>query len=402
MTFGKKARRAGWLLIIAVFAFGLASAVHPAPAAAYGLLSTRSIEMSSSEANTKPGGVNVIYNVNFTLATSGQTFGAIVIHFCSNDPIIGDGCTAPAGLLTNYSTLSLNGWTASGITTAPTIDTTNSNNNTVILKEATAATVTGTPTISFSLGNGSSNGFTNPTAVNQTFFARITVYSTTAPTWSSTGDAAGGTNATTEKTATDAGGVALSTAQELDVTAKVQEQLTFCVYTGTNCAGGGGTINMGDANGVLAATNTTYLDSTPKFDLASNALNGVVVRLKGDTLKSGSFSISPDGATCTADSTTTTVSQFGVRVVTYGTGQYNGSATSSTGPTGGTDDFGCLAGNHKFDPTATNTTYGENFVRTFGATDNSTTNFELAAKASSTTPAGVYTTTLQLIATGTY
>jgi hypothetical protein len=155
------------------------------------------------------------------------------------------------------------------------------------------------------------------------------------------------------------------------------------------------------------ATNANYLDSTPKFDLASNALGGVIVRLKGDTLTSGSFTISPFGAgagpgyACVADSTSTSVEQFGVRVVTYGAGQYNGSATTPAS-TGGQDDFSCLAGNHKFDPTLTNTTYGENFVRTLGATDLSSTNFELAAKAASTTEAGVYKSTLQFIATATY
>lgn len=416
MTFNSKARRAGWLLVIAAFAFGIVSAIRPAPTQAYGLISTRSIEMSSSDASGASGsglGTNVIYKVGFSLATAGQTVGAVVIHFCSNDPIIGDACTVPTGFNTNFSTLSVNNWAVTNSSTtvsAMTIDATNSNQNTVILTRTPGA-VNGNATFSFELGNGSSNGFTNPSTTNSTFFARITVYSTNTPTWAAPSgspltDAAGGTDATTEKTATDAGGVAMSTANVLNVTAKVQEQLTFCVHTGNLCADGGNSVLLGDSNNVLAATNQVYTDQTPKFDVASNALGGVIVRLKGDTLTSGSFTITPDGPNCTADSTATTDEQFGVRIVSYGTGMYNGDATTAGAgggtPSGGVNDFGCTAGNHKFDPTTTNTTYGQNFVRTLGATDLSTTNFEIAAKASSTTEAGVYTTKLMLIATATY
>jgi hypothetical protein len=180
------------------------------------------------------------------------------------------------------------------------------------------------------------------------------------------------------------------------VTAKVQETLRFCVWIITNCAAGGTAIALGDPNGVLTDTTTTYTN-TANFDLASNALGGVMVRLKGDTLTSGAFTISPHGTNagaCVADSVATNVEQFGVRVVTYGAGQGDPLAVA--------DQFDCLAGNHKFDPTFTNTTYGQEFVRTTGATDISTTNFELAAKAAGTTEAGIYTTTLQLIATATY
>lgn len=408
MSFRTKTRRAGWLLVVAAFAFGLISVVKPQPAGAYGLISTRYVKMSSS-AN---GATNTIYSVGFTTATPTQSVAAIAIHFCSNNPIIGDTCMTLSngtsgtawGFNTNYSTLSVQNWNAGGVGQF-TIDTTRSNANTVVLTKAPSATLNATQAFSFDLGNGSTNGITNPTTTNTTFFARITVFaSATGVDFSTDANAQ-----TTEKSnnVTDAGGAALSTAAVLNVTAKVQEALTFCLYTGANCAAGGFDIKLGDSNNVLAATNQVYLDSTPKFDLASNALGGVIVRMKGDTLTSGAFTISPFGAgagptyPCVADSTATSSEQFGVRVVTYGAGQYNGSATTTTS-TGGQDDFSCLAGNHKFDPTFTNTTYGQNFVRTLGATDVSSTNFELAAKAANTTEAGVYTTKLTFIATATY
>lgn len=382
MTFKSKARRAGWLLVVAAFAFGILSAVRPTPVGAYGLLSSRYIRMSSSEV----GATNTIYSVGFTTVTAGQTVGSVLIRFCSNNPIIGDACTAPTGFNTNDGTLSINNITGNitGLSVASASDA-----NNLLLVRTPGAVANGA--VTFDLGNGTTNGITNPTTpTNTTFFARIMLFS-------------GNTNAlpaditTDDNNASDAGGVALSTANVLNVTAKVQETLTFCVFTGVNCAAGGTEVGLGDSNNVLISTSTVYLNSNPKFDLASNALGGVIVRLKGDTLTSGSFTISAIGdnsGACVADSTATSSEQFGVRVVTYGTGQ--------VAPAAAADDFGCLAGNHKFNTTFTNTTYGQPFVRTTGATDVSTTNFELAAKAASTTEAGVYTSKLQLIATATY
>jgi hypothetical protein len=399
MTFRSKARRAGWLLVIAAFAFGIVSAIRPSPTSAYGLISTRSIQMSSSEASGaggSGGGNNVIYKVSFTTANTSQNIGAIVIKFCDNNPIIGDTCSVIPGFNTNYSTLAFNPTAPAFFTTGWSINNTLSNvanNNVVAITKASTQNSVSPTTFTFELGNGTTNGFTNPNTANHTFFARILIYNTTNPTISQA----------SENTATDAGGIAMSTANVLNVVAKVQEQLTFCVYTGANCAAGGVDYPLGDSNQVLAATNQEYLNANGKFDIASNALNGVIVRLKGDTLTSGTFTITPNGNSCTPDVTTTSTEQFGIRVVSYGSGQFFGDATAgSTTPTGSANDFSCLANNHKFDPTFTNTTYGQPFVRTVGATDISTTNFELAAKAASTTEAGVYTTKLQMIATATY
>lgn len=417
MTFRSKARRAGWLLVIAAFAFGIVSVVRPATTNAYGLISSRSIKMSSS-AN---GATNVIYSVSFTTATNNATLGAIAIQFCENNPIIGDTCNtgsaAPGGpfLNTNISTLTLNNWaTTNGTSIAASgvaLSTSASTSNTVIITRTTPGAVAQGTTISFDLGNGTSNGFTNPQTTNVTFFARITLYNTnTVGSGQAVDFSTDAAAQTTEKSAalTDAGGDALSTAAVLNVTAKVQEALTFCLYTGANCAAGGSAVKLGDSNNVLAATNVYYTDATPKFDLASNALGGVIVRMKGPTLTSGSFTITAQGDLgaagspaygCVPDSTSTSVEQFGVRVVSFGTGQ---AAPAPTVAGSQDNNFGCLAGNHKFNDTLTNTTYGQPFVATTGATDVSTTNFELGAKAANTTEAGVYQTNLIFVATATY
>jgi hypothetical protein len=384
MTFRSKVRRTGYFLVVAVFALAIYSAVRPEPALAYGLLSSRSIRMSSS-AN---GATNTAYAVGFTTVTNNQSIGSVVIKFCANNPIIGDACTTPTGFNANAATLTLN--TLTGPITGLTIDTAQSTagsiTNTLVLTRTQAPVANGA--VSFVLGNGTSNGITNPGNSNVTFYARILVFASTAPSLLPAN----------ENTASDAGGVALSTANVLNVTAKVQETLIFCVYTGANCAAGGNAVALGDTNGVLSDTAVTYT-SNANFDLASNALGGVAVKLKGDTLTSGAFTITPHGEgvgpgyACIADSTATSIEQFGIRVSTLGAGQAN--------PTG-QDFHGCLAGNHKFNPTNTNTVYGQNIVTTPGATDRSTSVLELAAKAAGTTEAGIYTTTLQLIATATY
>jgi len=373
MTLRSIAKRTSYLLVIAAFALAIVSAVRPEPVSAYGLLGSRSIKMSSS-AN---GATNTAYAVGFTTVTAGQTVGSVVIKFCANNPIMGDACTAPTGFNTNDATLSLNSQT--GNITGLTIDAVASTVNVLVLTRTAGAVANGP--VTFVLGNGTNNGLTNPTNSNVTFYARIMIFASSTPDV---------TTPSAENTATDAGGTAMSTANVLNVTAKVQETLVFCVYTGINCAAGGSAVALGDSNGVLSDTTVTYT-SNANFDLASNALGGVNVRLKGGTLTSGAFTIDPySGAACSADSVLTSVERFGIRVSTAGAGQ------TASAP------YNCLAGNHGFDVASTNTTYGNPMVTTAGATDKSTSNLELAAKAAGTTEAGIYTSTLQLIATATY
>lgn len=363
--------RLQYILGTGVLFFAMITGLHPGEAFAYNMLTSRSITMSSSG----NGATNVAYKVNFTTVTDNQTIGSVVVEFCSNSPIIGDSCSVVSGFDTNYGSLSLNNVT--GNISGLSIDTTHSSSNKVVLTRSAASVANGA--VSFELGNGSTNGITNPPTDNTTFYAKIFTLTNTTGALTPSEPAA----------ATDAGGVALSTASLLNVTAKVQETLTFCVYTAIDCSTGGSAVALGDSNGVLSSTSTTYT-ATANFDLASNAFGGVSVKLRGDTLKSGSFSITPNGATCATDVATTSVEQFGVRVATAGSGQ------AATTP------YDCASGHHGFDLTNTNTLYGDEIASTSGATDVSSSQLEFAAKSAGTTEAGVYTTTLALIATATY
>jgi hypothetical protein len=351
------------------FVLAILVVVVPARVEAYGALGNRSILMSS----TQNGATNTAYQVGFNTVTAGQTIGSVVIEFCANSPIIGDSCSIPNGMDTNYGTLSLNSVT--GNITGLSVDTTHSSVNRVVLTRSALAVANGPVTLT--LGNGTTNGITNPSNGSITFYARILTFVTT--------DGSGSESAN----ATDAGGVALSTANQLNVTAKVQETLTFCVYTLATCTDGGSSVTLGDINGVLASTSTTYT-GTAKYDVASNAFGGVSVKVKGDTLKSGTFSITPTGGACTADSTSTATEQFGLRLSALGAGQ------TATAP------YDCSPGSHGFDIANVNTVYGQEIGKTVGATDVSATTIEFAAKSAGTTEAGVYTSTLTLVATATY
>lgn len=366
MTFKERVHRTGHLLGAAAFVFAIVAAVLPSQASAYAGLGTRYIQMS----NTANGATATVYKVGLTTVTNNQTIGSVVIDFCSNSPIIGDSCTAPTGF--DSVDASLGVYNITGGITGLTVDATNSTANHVVLTRTAAAVANGTHT--FELGNGT-NGITNPTNTNTTFYAKISTHT--------------GTTGGVDTAGTDAGGVALSTANQLSLTAKVQETLTFCVYTSGTCGGGGTAVILGDANGVLLSTATHYTD-TAEFDIASNAQSGVAVKLKGGLLTSGANNITSSGTSCTADSNSTAVEQFGFRLSTVGAGQTADS------------DYGCSSGNHTFDTALTNTTYGQNVATTAGATDSSTTEIEFTAKAAGTTEAGIYTSTLTMIATATY
>lgn len=385
------------LLFVAVLLFVTTiPAIMAAHAGAYGLVTARYIEMSSS-AN---GEADVTYSVGFTTATTSNV-GGIVINFCSNSPIIGDSCTAPTGFLSNFANLALaNQAGISGFA----VDTTNSTNNTVILTNNAAPSINSSTTVTFDLGStGVNDGITNPTTTNTTFYARILTYTTdvNAQAYAPT-NPGGGTGVI------DAGGVALSTAAQITITSKVQERLTFCVYTGVNCAAGGSAVTLGDTNGVLDPAGP-YVDKNTQYDVATNASQGVIIRIKGDTLKSGAFDVTAIGATAAASAPGT--EQFGFCTYeTTGSGLTpttpydNANCNTTTQSAGTATPGGTGTANFAFDTnntTGTTSTYGADFAhKTAGSTSSGLLAF--IGNISNTTEAGIYTTTLTFIATGTY
>jgi hypothetical protein len=339
-------------------------------------VTSRSITASSSKATD----IHVKYKVGFTTATT-SNIGGIVVDFCSNDPIIGDSCTAPGGFDINKATTTV---TSQTNITGFAIDTTNSTANKLIITKTTATSVSTGVGIIYELGDGTTTGFTNPTAVGS-YYARIYTYATEA--------AAQAHNQGTPTGYVDYGGIALSTAAVINITAKVQETLSFCVYKAT--CGDDPSFTIGHAAGTATIIDSSVLDTaTALFSLSTNANGGVAIRMKGDTLKSGANDINaknPAGA-ITAGATT---EAFGFYASTPGSGILFDNAYGST-----TSDYQLInTGGGAGDVT---TTYGGQFAHLSAPVSGSVTTLTFGATASNTTPAGTYTATEQIIATGTF
>ncbi len=379
------------IFVILVYVTALLIPLLGNTASAYTLQSSRSIKLSSSA----QAATNTIYTLAFTTNSGGvsASTAGMVVDICQNDPIIADTCTAPTGFDWVKATLALAN--QSGIT-GWSVDTTNSTASKLILTRTTSSVATATA-FSIDLGTAA-NGVTNPNNTNTTFYARVITYDTGAHAQAYTSTNLGSGSI-------DAGGIALSTTAQITITARVQETLTFCVYTGANCGAGGTSVLLGDTNDVLSPSGP-FVDKNTKYDVATNASSGVAIRIKGDTLKSGSFDVAAIGST--AASSSTGAEQFGF--CTYqstGSGltpasPYNNANCSTTTQTAGTASTG---GNgtaqFAFDSANTNTTYGQVYANKVAGAS-STGIIAFIGNIATTTEAGSYTTTLTFIATGTY
>jgi hypothetical protein len=380
-------------------------------AATPGLLASRSIEMSSSVA----GATGVQYTISFKTATGGFPIEGIVIDFCDNSPLINTACTFAGG--TQSISLTSVTWTGGSITGPSDTNTANWTMTKVspllVLYDSNGAdtsNVSAATQVTIVLA-----GFVNPnytactggTPPNCTFYARILTYSTAAGATSYAPQTIGAV----QPPLIDDGGIALSTNQAITVTSKVQEQLTFCVFTSGSCAGGGGAVLLGDTQGVLYTTGP-FVDKTTTYTIATNAVNGLAIRMLGPTLTSGSNTIAAIGAVATASSTGN--SQFGLcswestetTMVLNITSPYNGANCSTVTQSAGTITTGGLGSGalFAFDTTQTTTTYGATLATaSVGSSAGSATGIiAFLGNTSVTQPAGLYTTTLTFVATATY
>jgi hypothetical protein len=356
-----------------------------------GQLVDRSIRISSSATNAPAGSVN--YQVSF-LPASDYTVEGIIVDFCASTPIIGDAsCTLPTGFsvgtptvntapgLTGYTNLT-GTWTATALNSGQTLKLENATG--VALNDTNATPYTFVLTTA-----------TNPTTLGS-FYARIITYTSDA------GDIDSYAPATEGSTdAEDYGGIALSTVNVVNIQAKVQETLTFCVSEqdpDPNCANTTTpalTLGHG-ANEILDPTAT---DTDVAFMQAStNAQSGIVVRMKNSNTCGG---LSRDaGATCDilpAGGTAATITPgasalFGMYVTP-------GSGVTATAPyASGTTQYG-------MDNTAlvgVSSTYGSNIATSAGPLNNIESTMTFGATATNTTPAGLYVANMTIIATGTF
>ena len=155
---------------------------------------------------------------------------------------------------------------------------------------------------------------TNPTGTAGTFYARIYTYNDSTQVANHTGGATVGTTI-------DSGGIALSTANQISITARVQEQLTFCVNktATTGCTvGGSPTLEIGHGGPPIFIDSTAVDTDFATFGLATNASSGAIVRMRGNTLTSGSNDIDPRGSAALPIVAGT--ERFGMQVTAVGAG----------------------------------------------------------------------------------
>jgi hypothetical protein len=245
------AKAVAWLHVaLLVFASFMPFLLRAQPVYADAIVDSRSITLETSEG----AAAGVIYTVDFTTDNQGTIqLEWIVIEFCSNSPIIGETCTAPAGLDINEAALTINNEV--GIDTDFTVDQASSDANTLILTDASPTTtpLNDSTTVSFDLGaSGTTDGIDNPTNDNETFYARILLYD------DDTDDQGSAYTDTAPGDRTYDGGIALSTAQPITVSARVQEVLTFCVGTHITTVGDCSSISGSSIDlGVLDTTTPT-------------------------------------------------------------------------------------------------------------------------------------------------
>jgi hypothetical protein len=378
---------------------GILPALLLGTASAVAQVQSRSIKLSDS----RPSATAVKYTVQFNVATTG-TIQGVDVDFCgggaSDTPIIGDSnCSIPTGMsLTGVAVTSpvtglspTTGWTASVINSSHTVEISN----------ASGASVSSGATVTFEL-----TGITNPSATlispnSSTFYARILTFTTPALAAAYTSGTPG--------TYVDYGGAAISIAQAVNITAKVMETLTFCVSGSsiTNC----GTTTAPNVNLGAAVGSNFVLDSAAVYtanaftQTSTNAVGGVAVRLKTTSSTTCAGLSSDSGATCAkipavASGATTPTT------ITAGTAAFGMCVTPGTANTTATVPYnsaGCTQyGMDDTSATKTWSTYGSQIFSSSGPVSQENDTLKYAATASATTPAGIYTSTQSVIATGTF
>jgi len=362
-------------------------------------------------------GMKAKHTVTFTMATSGATIGSITIMYCTS-PIVQNTCTTPTGLdASNLTSVTVSGYT--GGNPSFSLDTTTGNSslspaadgvcngststtreNCVSMKRTSNAAETGTPSFTIAYGGGSSNYITNPTVDNYSFYARILVFQSTSYT-----------------TLVDYGGLAAATAQQIDILAKVQEILNFSVGTtptplvGTSCTpfNDDGSLVLGDVNSVLSTLQA--FDNHSYFRINTNTVNGTKVYYSGDTLTSGSFDINamPAQSGPTGTSSSPGSEQFGLAIDSDDTDPggnigagYSFTDMTSTAPYDHGQGTITNGGTGKFVFKTSSITAPEEIASSPAGIACDTGSVRYIANVSTSTPAGIYRTTLTFLALGTY
>lgn len=336
---------------LTALATAIACLVLTAPQGSYAAqITARKLTLGSSAS-----AASTTWTFNFTTPTTTALKG-IDFQVCT----VGAGsCTTPNLWVNTGATLG----STTGIGTGWAVDLTTAG-SLRILNNANATAVSNPVTVAF-------NTVTNPTTTNQAFYVRITTYS--------------GNNYTT---AVDTGTVAASTAQTIALDGTMPESLTFCVgtsITGADCnTVSGNSISFGVFSPSSASSGTSVMAA------ASNAGSGYSITVAGNTLMSGANSIT---ALATQTASGTGTSQFGLNLVDNATPNVGANRTGDANgnPTTNFDDANLFR-----------YVSGDSVASSTQPTDPTAYTVSYLVNVAFKQPAGVYTTTLTYVCTGTY
>lgn len=255
-------RRVGSLFAVAALVLAtITPGLVPAFASA-AQVTERSVALSSYSV----GASDVTYKVDFTAAGAA---GAFALEFCSDTPLIGATCTAPAGLDVDTPSTATAGWSVQETTAAP--------GNQLVATKSIAAS----EAVSIEIA-----GIDNPSAAG-TVYARIVTYNSEANALNYASDNLGTGNV-------DEGGAAFSITDTVGVSGAVLETMTFCVsgdeIDTANCGGAlsAPVVELGEGSGdVLALDSGNVSEGSIYSQLSTNAAGGAVVSLKSSTTACG-------------------------------------------------------------------------------------------------------------------
>lgn len=323
-------------------------------------LTPRKLTLSNSAISARN-----VHTFDFTTATTAN-IGSISFDYCTT---ASGTCTAPTGFDTQEGTLAIGTQVgATGFTVHANTDT-----NTIVITRSAASLAASTAvTIPFGTGAGTSNGPTNPSDNNTTFFTRITTYTSVDGTTGST----------------DTGVVAASTAQAISLTGVIGETLTFCTgtsITGTNCGTvAGSSVDFGSFSASAASTGTSVMAAS------TNANSGYSITVNGATLTSGGNTIS---ALASQTASSPGSEQFGLNLVSNSSPSV-GSAVSGTGSGTATANYG-TTNQFRF-------VTGDSVGSASASTNANTFTVSYLVNIGGATEPGTYTATMTYICTATF
>jgi hypothetical protein len=347
-------------------------------------LTARSVQLSNSSKTA----TDVSYTVNFT---SVGAAGAVIVNFCDDTPLIGEACNPPAGLDTTSVSTATSGFTATSV-----------NANTVKV----VGTVASASPISIALDH-----INNPSAVGP-IYARIVTYVAGSDANSYTPTSLGANTV-------DTGSAAMNITDSIGVNAAVLESMVFCVsgaVIAKDCVGASATpptLKLGETTGSIVALSATAVSHGDIYtQISTNAVSGAVVRLKSSALNCGGLVRA--GAPTSCDILPTQHVDLAAGTATFGVKV--SSATSTTGDEAnaigayqpvsgsgyGTSAY-ALNYNSTDQSTGVTSPYGDPFLDTNNApVNNKNVTLTFGASISNSTPAGLYSANLGLIATGKF